>query len=117
MKINANEIKVGMIIEHRNDFWNVLKTQHVKPGKGGAFAQVEMKSLNKNTKLNERFRSNDTVEKASLEEIKFNYSYKDEDNYYFINPKSFEQINIKKNIVGDKGKMLSENSGDLKLTA
>ena len=109
MKISANEIRVGMLLEYKDDLWEVLKTQHVKPGKGGAFAQVEMKSLNKNTKLNERFRSNDTIEKASIEEIKFNYSYKDEDNYYFIDPKSFEQINIKKNIVGDKGKMLSEN--------
>ena len=109
MKISANEIRVGMLLEYKDDLWEVLKTQHVKPGKGGAFAQVEMKSLNKNTKLNERFRSNDNVEKATLEEIKFNYSYEDEDNYYFIDPKSFEQINIKKNIVGDKGKMLTEN--------
>ena len=66
MKILGNEIKPGMIIEHKNDLWEVLKTQHVKPGKGGAFNQVEIKSLNKNTKLNERFRSSDTVEKASL---------------------------------------------------
>ena len=109
MKISGNEIRVGMLIEHKNDFWQVLKTQHVKPGKGGAFAQVEMKSLNRNTKLNERFRSSDTVEKASLEEIKFNYLYEDEDNYYFINPKTFEQINIKKNIIGEKGKLLTEN--------
>ena len=109
MKISANEIRVGMLLEYKDDLWEVLKTQHVKPGKGGAFAQVEMKSLNKNTKLNERFRSNDTVEKASLEEIKFNYSYEDEDNYYFINPKSFEQINIKKEVVGEKGKLLLEN--------
>ena len=109
MKISGNEIRVGMLIEHKNDLWQVLKTQHVKPGKGGAFAQVEMKSLNRNTKLNERFRSSDTVEKASLEEIKFNYLYEDEDNYYFINPKTFEQINIKKNIIGEKGKLLTEN--------
>ena len=109
MKINANEIKPGMIIEHKNDFWNVLKTQHVKPGKGGAFNQVEMKSVNKNTKLNERFRSSDTLEKASLEEIKFNFLYEDETNYYFMNPKSFEQINIKKENVGEKGKLLTEN--------
>ena len=60
MKINATEIRVGMILEHKDDLWEVLKTQHVKPGKGGAFAQVEMKNLNKNTKLNERFRSNET---------------------------------------------------------
>ena len=109
MKISGNEIRVGMLIEHKDDLWQVLKTQHVKPGKGGAFAQVEMKSVNKNTKLNERFRSSDTVEKASLDEIKFNFLYEDETDYYFINQKSFEQINIKKNIVGEKGKMLTEN--------
>ena len=109
MKITANEIRVGMLLEHKDDLWEVLKTQHVKPGKGGAFAQVEMKSINKNTKLNERFRSSETLEKASVEENKFNYSYEDERNYYFMNTKSFEQIEIKKEIVGDKGKMLKEN--------
>ena len=109
MKISGNEIRVGMLIEHKNDLWQILKTQHVIPGKGGAFAQVEMKSVNRNTKLNERFRSSDAVEKASLDEIKFNYLYEDEDDYYFINPKTFEQINIKKNIIGEKGKLLTEN--------
>ena len=109
MKINAGEIRVGMLLEHKNDLWQVLKTQHVKPGKGGAFAQVEMKSVNKNTKLNERFRSSETVEKASLEEIKYNFLYEDENNYFFMDPKSFEQIEIKKDIVGKKGKLLTEN--------
>ena len=109
MKINAGEIRVGMLIEYKNDLWQVLKTQHVKPGKGGAFAQVEMKSINKNTKLNERFRSSETVEKASVDEIKFNFLYEDEKSYFFIDPKSFEQIEIKKNIVGEKGKLLTEN--------
>ena len=109
MKINATEIRVGMILEYKNDLWEVLKTQHVKPGKGGAFAQIEMKSLNKNTKLNERFRSSETVEKAILEENKFNFLYEDEENYFFMNPKNFDQINIKKNMVGEKGKMLTEN--------
>ena len=109
MKINAGEIRVGMLLEHKNDLWQVLRTQHVKPGKGGAFAQVEMKSINKNTKLNERFRSNETVEKASLEETNFNYLYEDDQNYFFMEPKTFEQIEIKKNIVGDKGKLLTEN--------
>ena len=109
MKINATEIRVGMILEYKNDLWEVLKTQHVKPGKGGAFAQIEMKSLNKNTKLNERFRSSETVEKATLEETKYNFLYKDDTGYYFMNPITFDQINIKKNIVGEKGRMLSEN--------
>ena len=109
MKISGNEIKPGMLIEHKDDLWEVLKTQHVKPGKGGAFNQVEMKSVNKSTKLNERFRSSDTVEKASVEEIKFSYLYEDENEYYFMDPKTFEQINIKKEILNEKGKFLSEN--------
>ena len=109
MKINAGEIRVGMLIEYKNDLWEILKTQHVKPGKGGAFAQVEMKSVNKNTKLNERFRSNETVEKASVEEMNLNYLYNDENNYFFIDPKTFEQIEIKKDIIGKKSKLLSEN--------
>ena len=98
-----------MLLEHKGDLWQVLKTQHVKPGKGGAFAQVEMKSINKNTKLNERFRSNDTIEKASIENIEFNYLYDDEINYYFINQKNFEQVDVKKDIIGEKGKLLKEN--------
>ncbi len=109
MKISGNEIKPGMIIEHKDDLWSVLKAQHVKPGKGGAFNQVELKSVKKGTKLNERFRSSDTVEKASIEENKFTYLYEDENEYYFIDGKTFEQINIKKNIVGEKGKFLKEN--------
>tara|TARA_Y100000590_G_scaffold405009_1_gene492965 strand:- start:252 stop:812 length:561 start_codon:yes stop_codon:yes gene_type:complete len=109
MKILGNEIKPGMILEHKNDLWEVLKTQHVKPGKGGAFNQVEMKSLNNNTKLNERFRSSDTIEKAILDEQKFNFLYEDENDFHFINQKSFEQINIKKEIVAEKGKLLKEN--------
>ena len=113
MKINAGDVKVGMILEYKNDLWEVLKTQHVKPGKGGAFAQVEMKSVGKKTKLNERFRSNETVEKALLDEISFNFLYSDENKYFFINPKTFEQIEIVKDIVGEKGKLLTENLGIL----
>ena len=109
MKISGNEIKPGMLLEHKDDLWEVLKTQHVKPGKGGAFNQVELKSVTKGTKLNERFRSSETVEKASVDDNKFNYSYEDEGNYYFIDPKTFEQIDIKKEFIGEKGKMLSEN--------
>ena len=109
MKINAGEIRVGMLLEYKNDLWQVLKTQHVKPGKGGAFAQVEMKSVGKSTKLNERFRSSESVEKATLEETNFNYLYSDENNYFFMDPKTFEQIEISKNIIGAKGKLLTEN--------
>ena len=109
MKINASEIRVGMLLEYKSELWEVLKTQHVKPGKGGAFAQVEMKSVEKNTKLNERFRSSETVEKASLDEISFNYIYSDEKNYYFMDSKTYEQIQIKKDLLGEKGKLLTEN--------
>tara|TARA_B100000989_G_scaffold294877_1_gene274777 strand:- start:123 stop:683 length:561 start_codon:yes stop_codon:yes gene_type:complete len=109
MKINAVEIRVGMLLEYKNDLWQVLKTQHVKPGKGGAFAQVEMKSVGKNTKINERFRSNEAIEKATVEERNFNYLYSDENYYFFMDQKTFEQIEIKKDLIGEKGKLLTEN--------
>ena len=109
MKILGNEIKVGMIIEHKNDLWSVLKAQHVKPGKGGAFNQVELKSVKKGTKLNERFRSSDTVERAILEDKKFNFLYEDENNCHFMDQINFEQIQINKNLLGEKTKLLKEN--------
>ena len=108
MKISGNELKTGMIIEHKNDLWEILKTQHVKPGKGGAFNQVEMKSINKDTKLNERFRSSDNIERAIIEEIEFNYLYEDKNEFYFINNKTFEQINLRQDLLGEKFKFLSE---------
>ena len=109
MKISAVEVKPGMIIEHKNDYWNVLKAQHVKPGKGGAFNQVELKSITKGTKLNERFRSSETVEKAEIEEKKFNFLYTDEDNCHFMDNKTFEQITLLKSLTEDKFKLLKEN--------
>jgi|TARA_B110001452_G_scaffold13522_1_gene11163 elongation factor P len=109
MKISAVEVKPGMIIEHKNDYWNVLKAQHVKPGKGGAFNQVELKSITKGTKLNERFRSSETIEKAELDEKKFNFLYLDENNCHFMDNKTFEQISIPKSLIGDKYKLLKEN--------
>jgi translation elongation factor P len=109
MKLNVTEIRVEWILEYKEDLWEVLKTIHVKPGKGGAFAQFEMKSLIKGTKLNERFRSSETIEKATLEEIKYNFLYNDETDFYFINPETFEQTTLNKNIIGEKSKMLSEN--------
>ena len=109
MKILGNEIKPGMIIEHNDDLWSVLKAQHVKPGKGGAFNQVELKNIKKRTKLNERFRSSDTVERAILDEKKFNFLYKDENNCHFMDQINFEQIQINKKIIGEKSKLLKEN--------
>jgi len=109
MKILGNEIKQGMVIEHKNDLWSVLKTQHVKPGKGGAFNQVELKSVKKGTKLNERFRSSDSVERAILDDKKFNFLYEDENNCHFMDQTNFEQIQIKKSLLGKKNKLLKEN--------
>ena len=109
MKITAVEIKPGMIIEYKNDYWNVLKAQHVKPGKGGAFNQVELKSITKGTKLNERFRSSETVEKAEIEEKKFNFLYLDDGNCHFMDNKTFEQITISKSLTEEKYKLLKEN--------
>ena len=109
MKILGNEIKPGMILEHKNDLWSVLKAQHVKPGKGGAFNQVELKSIKKGIKLNERFRSNDNVEKAILEEKKFTFLYEDETNCHFMDQLNFEQITVNKSALGEKSKLLKEN--------
>ena len=109
MKILGNEIKPGMIIEHKNDLWTVLKAQYVKPGKGGAFNQVELKSVKKGTKLNERFRSSDAIERAILDDKKFSFLYEDENNCHFMNQTNFEQIQINKTLLGEKSKLLKEN--------
>ena len=109
MKILGNEIKPGMVIEHKNSLWSVLKAQHVKPGKGGAFNQVELKSVKKGTKLNERFRSSDSVERAILEEKKFNFLYEDEQSCHFMDQTNYEQIQINKSLLGEKSKLLKEN--------
>ena len=109
MKILGNEIKVGMIIEHKGDLWSVLKAQHVKPGKGGAFNQVELKSIKKGTKLNERFRSSDSVERAILDDKKFNFLYEDENNCHFMDQSDYEQIQISKSLLGEKSKLLKED--------
>ena len=109
MKILGNEIKPGMVIEHKNDLWSVLKAQHVKPGKGGAFNQVELKNIKKGTKLNERFRSSDAVERAVLEDKNFNFIYEDENYCHFMDQTNFEQIQINKSLLGEKSKLLKEN--------
>jgi len=109
MKILGNEIKPGMVIEHKDDLWSVLKAHHVKPGKGGAFNQVELKSVKKGTKLNERFRSSDSVERAILDDKKFNFLYEDNNNCHFMDQINYEQIQINKSLLGEKSKLLKEN--------
>ena len=109
MKILGNEIKPGMIIEHRNDLWSVLKTQHVKPGKGGAFNQLELKSVKKGTKLNERFRSSDNVQRAILDEKQYSFLYEDENSCHFMDQNNYEQIAINKSMLDEKHKLLTEN--------
>ena len=109
MKITANEIKPGMIIEHKNDYWNVLKTQHVKPGKGGAFNQVELKSVVKGTKLNERFRSSETVEKAEVDEKKFNFLYIDGESCHFMDNKLLNKLKFLNQLLENNTNLLKEN--------
>ncbi len=94
MKISAFEIKVGNLLEYQGKLWRVAKTQHVKPGKGGAFMQVEMKDISAGTKLNERFRSDDKIEKAHVEPRTMQYLYLDSDGHVFMDTTSYEQTTI-----------------------
>ncbi len=94
MKISAFEARVGNLIEHQGKLWKVYKKNHVKPGKGGAFVQMEMKCVSDGTKLNERFRSEDKVEKAHVETRKMQYLYAEGENYIFMDNESFEQLNL-----------------------
>tara|TARA_Y100000590_G_scaffold444603_1_gene575567 strand:+ start:1486 stop:2049 length:564 start_codon:yes stop_codon:yes gene_type:complete len=96
MKISANEIKIGNILEFDNKLWKVLKLEHTKPGKGGAYVQAELKDINIGTKKNERFRSDENIEKAYLEQKKFQFLYSNGDEYYFMDQNNYEQININK---------------------
>ena len=109
MKISGNNLKAGMIISHKGSDWKIVSTQAVKPGKGGAFAQVELKNLKDNSKLNERFRANEDVERLYVESKEFQFSYKDDDNYYFMDTNNFEQINLSKDIVGEAAIFLQDN--------
>ena len=92
MKISANEIKVGNILEFDNKLWKVLKLEHTKPGKGGAYVQTELKDINIGTKKNERFRSDENIEKIHLEQKSFQFLYLKGDEYFFMNQESYEQI-------------------------
>ena len=109
MKINGNSVKPGMIIEHKNDLWVVSKSQSVKPGKGGAFNQVEMKSLKNGSKLNERFRASEEVERVRVDEEKFQYLYQQENKLIFMNLTDYEQMELDVEFIGDKIDLLREN--------
>lgn len=109
MKIQGNQIKPGNVLQHQNQLWRVAKTEHVKPGKGGAYMQVEMKSLQSGTKTNERFRSDETVERAQLDEATYQYLYKDGDTLVFMNTRDFEQTALDAALLGDKIAFLTEN--------
>ncbi|MDG2417175.1 MAG: elongation factor P [Pelagibacterales bacterium] len=109
MKINGNSVKPGMIVEHKNDLWVVTKSQSVKPGKGGAFNQVEMKSLKNGSKLNERFRASEEVERVRVDEEKFQYLYQQENKLIFMNLTDYEQMELDVEFIGDKIDLLREN--------
>ena len=109
MKINGNNLKAGMIISHKGSNWKVVAAQSVKPGKGGAFAQVELKNLKDNSKLNERFRANEDVERLYVESKEFQFSYKDDTDFHFMDTKSFEQISLNKDLVGKLKNFLQDS--------
>ena len=105
-KINGNEIRTGNVIEHDGGLWVAVRTNHVKPGKGGAYNQVELKNLINGTKLNERFRSAETVEKIRLEQKDFSYLYEQGDALIFMDTESYEQLELQKDFVGDRAPCL-----------
>ena len=110
MKIDGNQIKVGNILEINSKLWRVLKTQHTQPGKGGAYLQVEMKEIREGTKMNERFRSSESVERAILDEKICQFLYSENDKFVFMDNTTYEQIEIGNDIISsDQSKFLIEN--------
>ena len=109
MKINGNEIRPGNVIEHNGGLWVAVKTNAVKPGKGGAYNQVELKNLIDGTKLNERFHSAETVERVRLEQKDFSFLYEQGDALVFMDLESYEQIELQKDFVGDRASFLQES--------
>ena len=111
MKIDGNEIKVGNILEINNKLWRVLKTQHTQPGKGGAYIQAELKEIKEGTKMNSRFRSSETVERAVLDEKKFQFLYEDNQKYIFMDQNTYEQIELGQDVIlENQSKFLFENN-------
>ncbi len=108
MKINGNEIRPGNVIEHNGGLWVAVKTNAVKPGKGGAYNQVELKNLIDGTKLNERFRAAETVEKVRLEQKDFTYLYEQGEALVFMDSETYEQLELQKDFVGDRAAFLQD---------
>ncbi len=108
MKINGNEIRPGNIIQHKGGLWVAVKTQHVKPGKGGAFAQVELKNIIEGTKLNERFRSSETVERVRLDQKSFQFLFADGEMLTFMDLENYEQIELSNEFVGERAAFLQD---------
>jgi elongation factor P len=108
MKINGNEIRPGNVIQHNGGLWAAVKTNAVKPGKGGAFNQVELKNLIDGTKLNERFRANETVERVRLEQKDFQFLYAQDDMLVFMDTESYEQLELQAEFVGDRSAFLQD---------
>lgn len=107
-KINGNEIRPGYILEHNDGLWVAVKTDHVKPGKGGAFAQVEMRNLRNGSKLNERFRSADKVERVRLEQKDQQFLYESDGMLVFMDTETYEQIEISAELLGDRRPFLQD---------
>ncbi|UYV36557.1 elongation factor P [Rhodobacteraceae bacterium D3-12] len=107
-KINGNEIRPGNILEHNDGLWVAVKVDHVKPGKGGAFAQVEMKNLRNGSKLNERFRSADKVERVRLEQKDQQFLYENDGMLVFMDSESYEQIELPADILGERRPFLQD---------
>ena len=107
-KINGNEIRPGAILEHNDGLWIAVKVSHVKPGKGGAFAQVEMKNLRNGSKLNERFRAADKVEKVRLEQKSQQFLYETDGMLVFMDLDTYEQIELPADILGDRRPFLQD---------
>src|SRR3970282_2720993 len=108
MKINGNEIRPGNVIQHKGALWVAVRTQHVKPGKGPAYAQVELKNAIDGTKLNERFRSSETVERVRLEQKDYQFLYAEDDMLTLMDTETYEQINIPKGFLGDRAAFLQD---------
>ncbi|MFT6556841.1 MULTISPECIES: elongation factor P [Sneathiella] len=108
MKINGNAIRPGNVIEHKGGLWVAVKIQHTQPGKGGAYLQVELKNLRDGTKLNERFRSSETVERARLEQKAHQFLFEDGDLLTFMDTDTYEQVSLSKDLVGDKAQFLQD---------